>query len=75
MRRRALLHAACIVAIWTTAGCGAAVTAQVDTADQSAGVTVDGWGLEASCKAGHICVRTPVAPICFPVPDKLCGWI
>jgi hypothetical protein len=75
MRGLALLHAACIVAIWATAGCGAAVTAQVDTADQSAGVTVDGWGLEASCKAGHICVRTPLAPVCFPVPAKLCAWI
>jgi hypothetical protein len=64
-----------IVCVLMLAGCGAAVTAQVDTADQSAGVTVDGWGLSASCKAGHICVRTPLAPVCFPVPSKLCAWV
>ena len=55
--------------------CGAAVTAQVDTADRAAGVTVDGWGVSASCKGGHVCVQTPVAPICFPVPSKVCAWL
>lgn len=67
--------AVCVIAALALSGCGAGIVATVDTADQSAGLTVDGWGVSVGCKAGHICVQTPVAPLCFPVPSKVCGWV
>ena len=32
---------------------------------------LDGWGLSASCKSDHVCVETPIAPLCWPIPAKL----
>jgi len=46
------------------AGCGAMQTAEAE-------VVVDGWGLSASCKSDHVCVETPIAPLCWPIPAKL----
>lgn len=69
------MRAAVVLACLGLAGCGAPIAAQIDTADQSAGVTVDGWGVELSCKADHLCVVTPVGPVCFPMPGKVCAWL
>ena len=45
-------------------GCGAMQTAEAE-------IVVDGWGLSASCKSDHVCVETPIAPLCWPIPAKL----
>jgi hypothetical protein len=66
------MRAAVVLACLALAGCaGVPVVATVDTGDEAAAVTVDGWGLSASCKLGHVCVATPIAPLCWPIPAKL----
>jgi len=77
MRMRALLHALCIVALGTTAGCGAPLSASVNVQDGQlveVGAQSAGWGGSIDCTKGHICVRVPAltAPICLPLAGKLC---
>lgn len=53
-----------ILGVVLLSGCGAMQTAEAE-------VVVDGWGLSASCKSDHVCVETPIAPLCWPIPAKL----